>query len=90
MIRLNIKDKPNNYLDNFKDIYRKINQLRNLGKCYRSLIMTWILDINPDPGKDISRLFTWVSSAFGRGAKFGREIGSLPYPKRSTLVPGAC
>jgi hypothetical protein len=48
MIKLNIKDKSNNYLDNFKDIYRKISQLRNLEKVYGSLIMTSILNINPD------------------------------------------
>jgi hypothetical protein len=38
----------NNYLDNFKDIYRKISQLRNLEKAYGSLIMTSNLNINPD------------------------------------------
>jgi hypothetical protein len=48
MIKLNIKNKSNNYLDNFKDIYKKISQLRNSGKGYGSLIMTLNLDINPD------------------------------------------
>jgi hypothetical protein len=41
MIKSSIKDKINN----FKKIYKKI---RNLGKVYESLIMTSILNINPD------------------------------------------
>jgi hypothetical protein len=90
MIRLSIKDKSNNYLDNFKDIYRKVNQLRNLEKCYGSLIMTSILNINPDPAIVRERIYQDYIHAFGRDAKFGREIDSLPYPERSTLVPGAC
>jgi hypothetical protein len=48
MIKLSIKDKYNSYLDNYKDIYRKINWLKNLEKCYRSLIMTLDLSVNPD------------------------------------------
>jgi hypothetical protein len=48
MIKLTIKDKFNNYLDIFKDIYRKTSQTRNLEKFYGSLIMTSLLNINPD------------------------------------------
>jgi GTP1/Obg family GTP-binding protein len=66
MIKLSIKDKSNNYLDNFKDIYKKTSQLRNLEKFYGSLIM-------------ISRLYTQMSNAFGRSAKPGRKIGDLFY-----------
>jgi hypothetical protein len=57
MIKLSIKNKFNNYLDNFKDIYRKINQLRNLEKCYGSLIMTLILNINPNPAIAWERIY---------------------------------
>jgi hypothetical protein len=57
MIELSIKDKSNNYLDNFKNIYRKIDQLRNLEKCYGSLIMTLDLSINPDTVVTRERLF---------------------------------
>jgi hypothetical protein len=59
MIKLSTKDKSNNYLNNFKDIYGKINQLRNFGKGYGSLIMTLNLDINPNLTVEISsRLYT--------------------------------
>jgi hypothetical protein len=57
MIKLSIKDKFNSYLDNFKDIFRKINQLRNLEKCYGSLIMTVDLSINPDPAIARERIY---------------------------------
>jgi hypothetical protein len=56
VIKLSIKDKSNGYLDNFKDIYGKINQLRYLQKCYGSLIMTLDLSINPDPGKEYIKI----------------------------------
>jgi hypothetical protein len=56
MFKLNIIDKSNICLDNFKDIYRKISQLRNLEKGYGSLITTINLNINPNPGKNISTL----------------------------------
>jgi hypothetical protein len=49
MIKLSIKDNSNNYSDNFKDIYGKINQLGYFEKCYGSLIMTLDLSVNPDP-----------------------------------------
>jgi hypothetical protein len=48
MIKSSTKDKSNNYLDIFTDIYRKINQLRNLEICYGSLIMTLDLSVNPN------------------------------------------
>jgi hypothetical protein len=57
MIKLSIKDKSNSYLDNFKDIYEKINQLRYFQKCYGSLIMTLDLSINPDPAVAREKLF---------------------------------
>jgi hypothetical protein len=57
MINLRIKDNPNNNLDNFKDIYRKINQLRYLEKCYGSLIMMVDLSINPDPAIARERIY---------------------------------
>jgi hypothetical protein len=57
MIKLKIKDNSNYYLDNFKDIFRKTNQLGYFGKCYGSLIMTLELNINPDPAVARERLF---------------------------------
>jgi hypothetical protein len=57
MIKLNVKDKSNRYLDNFKDIYGKINQLRYLQKGYGSLIMTLDLSINPDPAVVQERMY---------------------------------
>jgi hypothetical protein len=92
MIELSIKDKSNNYLVNFKDIYRKINQLKNLRKNYGLLIIISILNINLDLAiarERISRLYTRMPNAFGRGANFGSEIGGLSYSKRSTLIPSA-
>jgi hypothetical protein len=47
MVKLSIKDKSKSFLDNFKDIYGEINQLRYFQKCYGSLIMTLDLSINP-------------------------------------------
>jgi hypothetical protein len=49
MIKLSLKDTSNKYLDSFKDIYRKISQLRNLEKGYGSLIISLNLNINPNP-----------------------------------------
>jgi hypothetical protein len=57
IIKLSLKDKSNNYLDNFKDIYRKINQLRNLEKVYGSLILRMNLNINPDPSIARERIY---------------------------------
>jgi hypothetical protein len=57
MIKLKIKDDSNNYLDNFKDIFGKTNQLGYFGKCYGSLIMISELNINPDPAIAWERLF---------------------------------
>jgi hypothetical protein len=48
------------------------------------------LSINLDPGKNISRLSTWMSSIVDRGAKFSWEIGNLPDSEWSTLVSGPC
>jgi hypothetical protein len=49
MIKVKIKDDSNNNLDNFRDTFRKTNQLGYFEKCYGSLIMTSELSINPDP-----------------------------------------
>jgi hypothetical protein len=57
MIKLNIKDDSNNFLDSFRDIFRKTNQLWYFGKSYGSLIMTSELNINPDPAIARERLF---------------------------------
>jgi hypothetical protein len=57
VIKLSIKDKSNRYLDNFKNIYGKINQLKYLQKCYGSLIMTLDLSINSDPAVARERIF---------------------------------
>jgi hypothetical protein len=64
MIKLSLKDKSNNYLDSFKDIYRKISQLRNLEKVYGSLIMTSNLSINPDLAIARERIYPRMSNAF--------------------------
>jgi hypothetical protein len=57
MIKLSIKDNSNNYLGNFKNIYKKISQLRILENGYGSLIMTLDLNLNPDPAIARKRLF---------------------------------
>jgi hypothetical protein len=57
VIKSNIKDDSNNYLDNFKDIYRKINYLRYLENCYGLSFMLVNLVVNPDLAIAKERLY---------------------------------
>jgi hypothetical protein len=57
VIKLKIKSKSNDYLKNFKDIFRKIIQLRFLRKCCGLSIMLVNLIVNPDLAIAKKRLY---------------------------------
>jgi hypothetical protein len=57
VIKLKIENKSNDYLENFKDIFRKIIQLRYLEKCYELSFMLVNSIVNPDLAIAKKRLY---------------------------------
>jgi hypothetical protein len=48
------------------------------------------LNINPNPGKNISTLHSWMSNIINRSTEIDREINNISYTEESTFVPGSC